>query len=471
MSRGRIVAFVLAFGLTAGSALSCSHSIKNIYPEDQSRLEDNLVRFNWEDDNPFMPYQEYIVQLGLDPDFEGAQAKFKATKPSIVIDLVDTFGPAKSVLFYWRVKARGNGILWSDWSDSYSFLYDGKAQELKQLVALPPAPVQPARPAVEAPQYLIFGGPESISRDKTYSLTVEPAREAAAKHLAYLLWQRAKWRLVERGSIVEPAPKDDDVPARSETYVIGDDPLNQVIAVEEVLAWRTPDAYVVLDYYKLPNHTFLLFSRLVDVKSGIISWHHLEYVVQESETPETLGALLTDSIAAMTAALGSGRAVVLAETTENGRPSESFKQLALPYLVNQKSFATLLRAPPVARPVQLKRKLPGGEVEVLSKTYYKLYDKQFSVVARAAQQVWAEADEHIAIAYDEQTEPIDATLIVGDPCSDEQFEAFWHKPRKSISARFVETRTGRIRSIVTVVARDDVAWSALSLKLAETLTR
>ena len=117
----------------------------------------------------------------------------------------------------------------------------------------------------------------------------------------------------------------------------------------------------------------------------------------------------------------------------------------------------------------MARKLPGGEAEVVERTYYKLYDKQFSSITRSAPQVWPEADEYIDLEFDGETPALDSALITNGQYTPEQLELFWQTPRKSLSAMFVETRTGRIRSKVTIVARDDVTWSALSQKLAEVL--
>jgi len=462
---------LLTLALSATGALACAHDIKNIYPEEQSRLDDNLVRFNWEDADDFIPWHEYIVQLGLDPEFAGAQALFRATKPSLVIDLTETFGPAKSVLFYWRVKARSNGVVWSGWSDTHSFLYDGKAQELKRLVALPPAPAQSPAPGIEVPTLLVFGAAESVAKEKTYSLTSSAEYEIAVRYFAVRLWEMAHFRQVERESLVELERRDDTVPPPRENYLFAGDKLNEVTSLQEVITWKLPDDYLVIDYHKLVNKNFLLFARLVDVRTGVVRWHHLEYVVQDQVSPGTFAALMAPTGEALAAAVGSGRSIVLAEVTENGQASEALKQAALPYLVKHTNFTLLLRNPPIARPVMLRRELPGGEIEMLEKTYYKLYDKQLSIVSRSAQQLWLEADENIVIDFMEATRPIHRSLLSQGQYSAEQLDLFWQQPRKSISATFVETRTGRIRSIVTVVARDDVSWSVLSLKLAEVLAR
>ncbi|MBN2360276.1 MAG: hypothetical protein JXR83_12560 [Deltaproteobacteria bacterium] len=453
----------LAVLLAMAFLLSCGHAIKNVYPEQRSRLPDDKVRFNWEDDCQVVPWDGYIVQIALDPQFDRQQKKYLTAKPSVLIDVVDAFGPLQSSVVFWRVKARVGGLLWSDWSETFSFAYDGQAAEVRQAEASPPA--------VEVPQFLLYGHPESVSKDQTYSMSLAGKREIAARVFALRLWERTQFRLVERDNLVERDREAENLAPARTTYTVLDDRLNDVVALEEVLHWRTPDLYLMVDYYRQANQIFLLFARLVDVKSGVVVWHHLESLARERETPEVFGALFAPTCQAMATAIGSERSIALVDVHAHGMASRGLEDAALSYLLAHRSFDTLLRNPPVSKPVRLTRPLPGGAVEEVERTYYKLYDRQFSSIARSEQQFWPEADEHIALAFDGKTAALDSSLITSGRYSPEQLELFWRRPRRSISAMFVETRTGRIRSKVTIVAREDVSWSALAQKLAEVLTR
>jgi len=463
MSRPGLALLVPA--LAALCSLSCAHTIKNISPEDRSRLSDNEVRFDWEDDCKVLPWSDYNLELALDQKFENQPKRFKTDRAVATVDVVDAFGPSQRMVIFWRVRARLGGIFWTGWSDTYSFTYEGKAKQVKQPVVFE----QP--PPVEAPPFLVFGTADAVVKEKTYSLTPRSEREIAVKYLALKLWDKSRFRMVERDNLVDLQHPDDNVPPPRESYLLVDDRLNDVNSLSEVLAWRLPDDYLVVDYYKQVSGQFLMFARLVDARSGVVVWHHLESVAKDRETAETFGALLTPTCVAMAAAIGDGKSIVLAEVTENGKASGSLKELALPFLLKHKSFALLLRNPPVTVPVMVERRQPNGEVQVLAKTYYKLYEKQFSVIAKSAQQLWPEADENIAIEYRDETPRLDRTLISNGTFSDEQIDLFWRQPRKSMTATIVDTRTGLFRGRVIVVARDDVAWSALSLKLAEVLTR
>jgi hypothetical protein len=453
----------LVLALTA--QLGCFYGMKVASPSRDLVHDDDEVVFRWDNENDLIGWPRYVLQLSIEPEFDGDVASFAVERSRVAIDIKNHLRIVGRTRVYWRVRGERDPFFRTCWSKTQQFDYRPGQREARRPVVLERAPAPPAPPPeVIAPVSLAYGKSYRVDDARTFSLGGD-LDEVARRFFMWKLWDQRKLRFMERENLAGQGAEDPALLPPTQLYAFETDGLNEILSLESLTKWTSPEVYLLANFYSR-DERHSLFCRLVDVKSGVVIWQHFENVQARLESADAFAQLWQATRAPLQAVLGE-RPVVVAGVYANDAPDDALRLLAEQLLLRGGTTTLLLRDPPVKRTLRVVEKQADGSALVRERTLYKLYERQFSNIMRDGRQVWPEADEHIALELLKLDAAPPAELLIDKGVSDEQLEKFWQSPRLAVRATFVDTRTGTIRGVLTVVARDHVSSAALAAWLAE----
>jgi len=313
---------------------------------------------------------------------------------------------------------------------------------------------------------------KKVEPNKLFIVAPIKNMDAETLYLMYSLYNKLQIRQVEKLRLVPITISTEKIDIKADKsskglktnkplevspqyYQVTSDALTKIQSKEEVLIWDQPAYYVFIDLYNSSSDkTSYVFIRMVDIYSGIIDYQFYIEVKDPSSPEEALLSAMPIFTNYLNNIPSTKKKFIIGDVIFDNSTFSIGKEIVLSVLLKNPDIIILERefAPLNNSGISAPQEL--GEVK-----FFKLYDKQFSLISKSCENIWTDADYALFVEF---SKPWSYYPDLNLKNNENQL--------KSLSAKLVNQKNGEIEAFIHIISQTEVSNFEMIDKLVETLS-